>query len=68
LIAARRKTRSTSAPKTVDADVEAAVAARRKTAAPAASELTCPQCGKPITADDAFCARCGTALRTQVTP
>ena len=68
LIAARRKTRSTSAPKTADADVEAAIAARRKTAAPAASELTCPRCGKPINADDAFCARCGTALRTQVTP
>jgi hypothetical protein len=68
LIAARRKTRSASAPKTADADVEAAIAARRKTAAVAASELTCPQCGKPINADDAFCARCGTALRTQVTP
>jgi hypothetical protein len=68
LIAARRKTRSASAPKTADADVEAAIAARRKTAAVAASELTCPQCGKPINADDAFCARCGSALRTQVTP
>ena len=68
LIAARRKTRSTTAPKTADADVEAAVAARRKTTAPAAGELTCPKCGKPINADDAFCARCGTALRTQVTP
>ena len=67
LIAARRKTRSTSAPKTADADVEAAIAVRRKTAAPAASELTCPRCGKPINADDAFCARCGTALRTQPT-
>jgi hypothetical protein len=68
LIAARRKTRSTSAPKTADADVEAAVAARRKTAALAPGELTCPQCGKPINADDAFRVRCGTALRTQVTP
>jgi ssDNA-binding Zn-finger/Zn-ribbon topoisomerase 1 len=28
----------------------------------------CPTCAKPINADDAFCARCGTALRTQVTP
>jgi len=68
LIAARRKPRSASAPKTADADVEAAIAVRRKTAALAASELTCPQCGKPINADDDFCARCGTALRTQVTP
>ncbi len=67
LIAARRKPRSSSASKASDADVEAAVAARRKTVAPAASELTCPKCGKPIGADDAFCARCGTALRTQVT-
>ena len=68
LIAARRKPRSTSAPKAADIDVEAAIAARRKTAALVASELSCPQCGKPINADDAFCARCGTALRTQVTP
>ena len=67
LIAARRKTRSASAPQAAGADVEAAIAARRKTAAPAANELMCPQCGKPISADDAFCAKCGTALRTQVT-
>jgi hypothetical protein len=65
LIAARRKTRSVSAPKAVDADVEAAIAARRKTAAPVSGELTCPQCGKPISAEDAFCAKCGTALQTQ---
>ncbi|NTU64110.1 MAG: zinc ribbon domain-containing protein [Chloroflexi bacterium] len=64
-IAARRKTRSTPAPQAADSDVEAAIAARRKIAAPAASELACPQCGKPITADDAFCAKCGTALKTQ---
>jgi hypothetical protein len=74
LIAARRKTRSTTAaptsaaPKTADADAEAAIAARRKTTAPAATALTCPQCGKPITADDAFCAKCGAALQTQATP
>jgi parvulin-like peptidyl-prolyl isomerase len=66
LIAARRKARSTSAPKAVDGDVEAAIAARRKTANPAASELTCPQCGKPIGSDDAFCAKCGAALQPQV--
>ncbi len=68
LIAARRKTRSASAPKTADADVEALITARRKTAAPVASELSCPKCGKSIKADDAFCAKCGTALQTQVTP
>jgi hypothetical protein len=69
LIAARRKTRSTpAAAKTADVDAEAAIAARRKTAAPATSGLTCPQCGKPINADDAFCAKCGTVLRTQATP
>jgi len=73
LIAARRKTRSTpvaptsTAPKTADADAEAAIAARRKSTAPAASELKCPQCGKPIGTDDAFCAKCGAALRAQPT-
>ena len=65
LIVARRKTRSTSTSKAAEADVEAAIAARRKAAASVASELTCPQCGKPIAADDAFCARCGTALLPQ---
>ncbi len=65
LIAARRKTRSIPAATPADADVEAAIAARRKTAAPPASELKCPQCGKPINADDAFCAKCGAALQAQ---
>jgi hypothetical protein len=76
MIAARRKSRSvsaantTAAAKPADADVEAAIAARRKTAAPAASvssanSPTCPKCGKPISADDAFCAKCGTALQPQ---
>jgi len=64
-IAARRKPRSAPAAKAVDTDVEAAIAARRKTAAPVPSELTCPTCGKSISADDAFCAKCGTALQTQ---
>jgi hypothetical protein len=68
LIAARRKPRTTSAPRTADTNVEAAIAARRKTAAPAASELVCPTCGKLINAEDAFCAKCGAALRTQLTP
>jgi hypothetical protein len=67
LIAARRKTRSIPAAKAADADVEAAIAARRKAAASSTSDLTCPQCGKPINADDAFCAKCGAALRTQAT-
>jgi uncharacterized membrane protein YvbJ len=29
--------------------------------------LTCPKCGKPINADDAFCAKCGAALQPQAT-
>lgn len=66
MIAARRKTRSAPAAKTADADVEAAIAARRKTAPSVASAATCPKCGKPINADDAFCAKCGTALQPQV--
>lgn len=65
LIAARRKPRSASTPDTSDTDVEAAIAARRKTAAPTASDLTCPRCGRPIGADDAFCAKCGAALQAQ---
>ena len=68
LIAARRKTRSIPAPQAADSNVEAAIAARRKTAVPAVSVLACPNCGKPIGADDAFCAKCGTALQTQATP
>ncbi|CAG0933175.1 hypothetical protein TFLX_02952 [Thermoflexales bacterium] len=68
LIAARRKTRSSSAPKSSEDDLEAAIAARRKTVAPAVkpAALTCPQCGKPSQADDAFCAKCGTPLQAQV--
>ncbi len=77
MIAARRKTRSvapatpvaatsaTTSPQSAEADLEAAIAARRKTTAPAAKSLTCPTCGKPINADDAFCAKCGTALQPQ---
>ncbi len=68
LIAARRKTRSTSAPKTVDADLEAAIAARRRTAPAKIGQLKCPQCGKPVNAEDAFCARCGAALQPQAIP
>lgn len=65
LIAARRKTRPASAAKPADADVEAAIAARRRTVTPAVSAPTCPKCGKPINAGDAFCAKCGTALQPQ---
>ncbi len=68
LIAARRKTRSAPAPKTAEADVEAAIAARRKKAATESVARTCPQCGKPVKADDAFCAKCGAALTARVTP
>lgn len=60
LIAARRKTRSApAASSAADADIETAIASRRKTAPTA---LVCPNCSKPITASDAFCAKCGTAL------
>ncbi len=68
MIAARRKTRLASAPKPAEADLEAAITARRKTASPVSHELKCPQCGRPINADDAFCAKCGAALQTQATP
>ena len=74
LIAARRKTRSapaataSTAPAAADTDVEALIAARRKATVPAVSAVTCPNCGKPIGADDAFCAKCGAALQTQATP
>lgn len=56
-IAARRKSRPAQA--TSEADIEAAIAARRKS-------LTCPHCGKPYTAGDAFCAKCGQPLGAQV--
>jgi hypothetical protein len=58
LIAARRKPRS-------DVAAEAAIAARRKTAAPIATSPVCPKCGKPINAEDVFCAKCGAALQPQ---
>jgi hypothetical protein len=74
LIAARRKTRSTSTPKTAasaaDVSIEAAIAARRKTTVPVVepAAFTCPRCGKPAAADDAFCAKCGAALQSQTVP
>jgi hypothetical protein len=59
-IAVRRKTRSTAAQSDLDQQLEAAVAARR-------SKLVCPTCGKPVSADDVFCSKCGTALQPQAT-
>jgi hypothetical protein len=79
-IAARRKRKLPTAA-SVDADIEAAIAARRKrqpetTASDEADleaviaahrkKLTCPNCGKPVNAGDAFCAKCGAAIGTQV--
>ena len=48
----------------LDEEIEAAVAARRRKpqAAPAPA---CPSCGKPYTAEDAFCSRCGARLRAE---
>lgn len=65
LIAARRKS-AAPAVSSKDSDIEAQIAARRKSA-PAApvAELTCPNCGKPVSADDAFCAKCGASLRAR---
>ena len=57
-IAARRKRQLDAAP-SAGAELEAAIAARRKT-------LVCPNCGKPVSAGDAFCARCGATLGAQV--
>jgi hypothetical protein len=65
MIAARRKPRSPAAAKTADTTAEAAIAARRKTSVSSATSATCPKCGKPISADDAFCAKCGAALQPQ---
>ncbi len=56
-IEARRKRKP--APATMDDEIEAAIAARRQA-------LSCPACGKPIQASDAFCPRCGAPLGTQV--
>jgi len=55
----------TTTTKSADADMEAAIAARRKAASPAISSPACPKCGKPIKSDDAFCAKCGAALQPQ---
>lgn len=56
-VAARRK-QSPQKESTADADLETAIASRRK-------RLTCPNCGKPFQPGDAFCAKCGATLSTQ---
>jgi len=63
-IAARRKLPAAGpvAAKPADDEVEALIAARRKQAA---SAPVCPNCGKPVAADDAFCAKCGASLRAR---
>jgi hypothetical protein len=74
LIAARRRTRSAPTPIAIasaaDVSIEAAIAARRKTTVPVVepAAFTCPSCGKPAAADDAFCAKCGAALQSQTVP
>ncbi len=44
-----------------DAEVLALVAARRREKAEKPSAF-CPQCGKPVTTSDKFCAKCGKTL------
>lgn len=63
-IAARRKTTvaGPAAAKPADDEVETLIAARRK---PTSSAPVCPNCGKPVAADDAFCAKCGTSLHAR---
>ena len=58
-IAARRKTRGPAASSAdLDQQIDAAVRSQR-------SAPMCPQCGKPVAADDAFCSKCGAALQPQ---
>ena len=56
-IEARRKRKPALAA--MDDEIEAAIAAHRQA-------LSCPACGKPIQAGDAFCPKCGAPLGTQV--
>lgn len=51
----------------LDAEIEAAVARLKQGAAPAAARAgaVCPACGRPVSPDDRFCARCGQSLRAQ---
>lgn len=57
-IAARRKHKPGRAT-TFDDEIEATIAARRH-------KSVCPNCGKAVNAGDAFCAKCGSPLGTQV--
>ena len=84
-IASRRKVRARStahADRDQSAEIEAAIAARRDTRAKTAStadldqaieasirarrvSAACPNCGKPVNADDVFCSKCGASLQPQ---
>ncbi|MFN2218303.1 MAG: double zinc ribbon domain-containing protein, partial [Anaerolineae bacterium] len=44
------------------APVAAAPPAAQEPVAAAPEELTCPACGEPVSADEAFCASCGASL------
>jgi rRNA maturation endonuclease Nob1 len=59
-IVARRKRKPARAA-TFDEEIEAAIAARRH-------KVICPNCGKAVNRGDAFCAKCGSPLGTQVSP
>ena len=59
-ITARRKT-SSKAPANLDQQIESAIAARRSSVPP----LKCPNCNKPVTAEDVFCSKCGASLQPQ---
>lgn len=48
-------------PVNVDPDISALIAARRRVKEEKPSGF-CPQCGKPVAANDKFCARCGKIL------
>lgn len=73
-VPAAPRSQGTSQP-AVDQDVEALIAARRKSAPAAqathsegngaepAAAGYCHKCGKPCTADDVFCSKCGAALK-----
>lgn len=65
-IQARRAQQRRSIPAlTGDDDLEALIAARRRTrqeAGQAKSSAFCPQCGGAVRANDHFCPKCGTAL------
>ena len=43
-------------------EVEAEIEHLKNLASGASEEITCPNCGKTVQADDAFCGRCGLAL------